>query len=468
MPIKFVDKVEPELRSKIRRHEDDFDLVKPAKKIFRNTETVKAEVKPEPQSEIKLRKEDFVDFIKPAKTQKTHPTSQDSTKKTKPRKKKSKKEREENRSWSSKQNKKKKNNAKNDSLFLYNIRCDTRKEIKDESGKTIPVKTTVMVNQAVLENNNIDTFATAKSLKEKLKEIDTYRSPAKVTKASIAGSPLEIETPGGSKLNVRREAAGLYFADNIPAQKIQPVSIDPTLNFSQSKAYAAVKAPQTDKKICYETVTKMSLEQAAKEKLKNKGRGISQNKVMATGKESDASATKYAEAAGIKKRYEWLHLGPNFANGLVSQDERNLVGGPFGLNSKQAIDAEAQYNYLAENYPEFKVYHEATLKKDGDKPTQLAESIETTVITPDFSLKYTYDGDIADLPPIYMYHMNKNFVETIVNVKKSQKEKTQLAIQECETKKPVTQLPFNFFRKEDLAKVHQSDTKTSTVKKKLF
>ena len=379
--------------------------------------------------------------------------------------------------WTQSSHKGKKSRA-SDTVYneknLYKLRTDTRQSYTDDAGNTIPIKTSIMIDEAVLSQNKYNTDQFETNYFSKINTVAEFRPPYQVTEISINGSPEKIITPiKKTPLSRVKRVSQLNFFSNdpglVPYKDTQILtSLDEMETFTASTAYKSVQKPIASVKVQNEVVTEASLKKAKQENVGAKNR--SQNKVMVNDKVNAklGSATLYAQstkAFPLDAKFEWAHLKPHKAHGEASQQSNNLALARDHTNTDQLIFTESQYDLLAKSYPSgFTAINKATLIDD----TQITTTIEKEIETPDFKISHEFNAQDPNKSHISYHHYYKHFIETLVEEKQS-KPHAQPAASNQPAK---TTLAPTFFNKDNLKqkmareKIDTPDNSTSVNPKK--
>ena len=265
---------------------------------------------------------------------------------------------------------------------LFNMRTTPtgipQKEARKES------KTAAVINEEQF-NSSVNATPSSKkkiraAIEKQFAKVKTHR-PVEVKENEV------VQTPGKTDLFHKGSYGFMNFYSSsppIPRQQQDPLTIN-------QNALKEVKSVQGNSKKQSILVTDKLLKKMAKKIRHASGRHISQNKVMATGKEKNASAGLHAKAAGFSNqvaKWEWLHLIAHFILGKKAQHEDNLVCGTYHSNTDMLF-VETQFPAIAKAYPEgFEIDINAKLV-DG---TQVAQTIFYTIRTPHFSLEFSFDA----------------------------------------------------------------------------
>jgi len=313
----------------------------------------------------------------------------------------------------------------------------TKKKVKG-------VKTAAIVHSQLFG----DSLAVPKTpLREAFKGVEGNREIYKVIRHSVNGSPMGIETPGGTVLwrKFKYGSALAIFSDDIKAPYTEPLplkKLEADEALSSSEPHKSVEENLSDSKFISVVVTPELISKTKRE-IKNKGGHRNQNKVLG------GKATEYAQATkGFREdlKWEWLHLVAHFILGEKSQSERNLGAGTTHSNTNM-IFIENQLPLISKAYPEgFKLevtgYCVNIPSKDEEKDdinTQIFSTIEYVIVTPDFALKLNFNAQAADKPDFAIYEYFSKLIQTVLKV--TQEKRDERKRDSLETKPDVTTPP---------------------------
>lgn len=317
---------------------------------------------------------------------------------------------------------------------------DDESEREDERVKNIPIKTAVIVMPGSITYPNGKSFTPERISRHfDPSKIPSDRPIAKQNLRKITsphgtithGSPISVETPGGTTLILSNDLGLVRQFSNRNYKMRQPDFELTNSDFISTPApeFFASDEFKNIKKILDGIKYKEQELHLTPELLKNcqreheanhKQRPISQNAVMVEAKVNakHGSAHNYAKSTNAYElfqtewngRMEWLHLIAYQFTGREGQDADNLVVGSYHTNTEM-MSAEEQAKRLAKLYPEgIKI----SVWADIIEKTHIAKRIYYQITTPDFSLKFDFLGASPNKPHITLSSYIHNIVSACV------------------------------------------------------
>lgn len=264
------------------------------------------------------------------------------------------------------------------------IRTDNRVMVS----ATTPVKTSMVTNKRLIGSVEPDSpdFAS----------IPTHRPVKRVLRFSANQSPLELETPGGSRLSrVSRFGLGSLFS-NIPMPTPPRLSYQATENKSQT-ANITPTLLEESREASYRRVRK---------------RSCSQNSVMKKEgiTEANGSATHYVNKSQLfsaNNKAEWLHLVAHMIWDTKSQQAGNLVAGSVHANTEMLF-IESKIGELVGFYPEgitLQVTAEVFIN------THIAKTIKYEITAGRLVLPFEFDAQTQNKPHIVF----KDYISKVID-----------------------------------------------------
>lgn len=255
----------------------------------------------------------------------------------------------------------------------------------------------------------------------KLANIKSHRPVASITEVTANGSPVEVLTPGGTRLHrVSAFNAFSVFSNNDQLKTIRSVKAEERIpsksSFFKTLAHTKYIVPAvSDTKFQEKLLVLKELERLKELNIANNSkRAISQNKVM-TRKgidERKGSAKKYVAATEqfISMPWEWLHLVAHSLWGGASQNKDNLVAGSAYANTEMLF-IENELKYLASIYP---LGFKLSVKAHLVPKTHIAKNIEYIVSTDDFKIPLVFYTQTPNMPHINFVGYFKAIVAELV------------------------------------------------------
>lgn len=262
------------------------------------------------------------------------------------------------------------------------------------------------------------------TVKETAKNIPGFRE-ATIIKTSTNGSPLALQTPGGTRLSRSKDFGNCVFFDN---NKQNPALLSPQIDrtkFIPIKADNAVALfPASSQKTISAALTNTERKKH-KRGCKEARAKAPQNKVIARHQNDPVSATQHVVNCGIdknqikKSRWEWIHGVAVSIIGLLGQVENNLSAATFACNSDMLATIESQIHNLFNTYDdELKI----TVITDLFNKTHIAKKIEYIVSHHKNELiKMQFDSLNTQTPHIAVYHVFKILMDNYCGILKEKK-----------------------------------------------
>jgi DNA polymerase III epsilon subunit-like protein len=283
-------------------------------------------------------------------------------------------------------------------------RCYSDASFVNEAKETESLKVAVLI-----EKDKMPLYKT-KRLANSLAIIPGYRPVNKILAHSEDLSPVEVSTPGDSKL-IRSATFGVFsIYTNHPRAKLEqqakPVVMSDDSDFLKSKVYADIKKMTDLTKKIEMNVTSKQLDKACDDRFQDKEHTV-KVKLPARGllmsnapTKVPASASKYAEATQLfaeNIRWEWLPLIGFMILGKDSLSDKNTVAGT--ADAATLLMLNDCVHQISEYYPQgFSLKVTANLIPN----THIAQSIQFEIQTKDFTFPIMINAQTQNRPH-YVY-----------------------------------------------------------------